>query len=68
MGERARTVDMAEYLRLLEDKRLMPALVSKTEAAKVFRIVNRSGMFEACVCLVCIVYTLSWDGVSFTCH
>ncbi len=40
-GDRGRTVDMVEYLCLLEDKGLMPAVVSKTEAVKIFTIVNR---------------------------
>jgi hypothetical protein len=37
MGSRATTVDLAEYLKLLEDKGLMPSVISKTEATRVFR-------------------------------
>lgn len=37
MGSRASTVDLAEYLKLLEDKGLMPSVISKTEATRVFR-------------------------------
>lgn len=37
MGSRAMTVDLAEYLKLLDDKGLMPSVISKTEATRVFR-------------------------------